>query len=942
MNGIDPVFFDKKFSATRYMLRYVVGASTDHLRHEQLVRVTKFREIADKEIAGVIDENYANFNTSLARFTSISNQLEGSKSGFLLVSMALPNTETREKIREVSTRSTDGKNILSSKTKNLRELLLQKYEAKKVIDIINEIQYIEAAPAKIEAMMSERNYLGAVDMFTNSLDLVFSDKLVAFHAITGVRNALMECKQTIEDHLVHELHYIIYSKGAFAHFSKANQYSLASIENELSNDSFLDNEFDKHMFQSNQLDNDRGSHTFANTSNASHNALAASNPLEAVVNAVKKLHREVEVIGTLKTSLENELNEVLIEISLICRGIFNSSSYTSFDNKFTEKKFGKHDHSTNFQTFLRLLFHVLRRIAQRHFLVSVYFNSKGESWNYGMQEVISRISSLLERILGEYLEETAPAESSGRAKNTKAASAPEELFKLSRNKPSKDGNLARLTLPHDATGNVIEESHTRVCEPSVFHLPVVYDDLQLISKDLQQFFRVNSTSSGSGFNSFLNQFISQKWIPKVKTKAQQFLALKYRNLVTTCRLPLPSDTSYQPPSIDSLLYIAEETCEMMERMPDHVLELMGVLDATVLKWLEDCTAIVRDIREPTINHHQIIQSVSFSDLIALFHRYEGYQRAKKAGPIPYQQSKLKPASQTAPSSSSTDEKKSPADVIMEKELELESEFYDPDSWTKGTKGLLMDNSRIGMLAYVNSGCDFIAQYLQTVGIKDSRSASNTKRESSFGHTSAVSTPPPIVLQATSWRCSALADECLFFLRREIRLHCFYYLTQLISQRYDLAEEQVTMAQDSVLSLNINLSSIENALQPYLSSDKMALAFDGIDALLANILICNLKQMNGCKFTKGGVQQMLLNIGALHQGLTGILYSYPSIGRTGYQFEHAKRYYQLLNLSETQLEVFLLDNRKTYAPDVYKALWRVDTPHRVLNKGSVNKLDSILR
>lgn len=81
-----------------------------------------------------------------------------------------------------------------------------------VIDIINEIQYIEAAPAKIQAMMNERNYLGAVDMFTNSLDLVFSDKLVAFHAITGVRNALMECKQTIEDQLVQELHFIIYSK----------------------------------------------------------------------------------------------------------------------------------------------------------------------------------------------------------------------------------------------------------------------------------------------------------------------------------------------------------------------------------------------------------------------------------------------------------------------------------------------------------------------------------------------------------------------------------------------------------------------------------------------------------------------------------------------------------------------------------------------------------
>lgn len=106
------------------------------------------------------------------------------------------------------------------------------------------------------------------------------------------------------------------------------------------------------------------------------------------------------------------------------------------------------------------------------------------------------------------------------AKDTKVASAPGELFKLSRNKPPKDGNGSRLALPHDASGKVIEDSHARVCEPSVFYLPVVYDDLQLISKDLQQFFRSNSTSSGSRFNSFLNQFISHRWIPKVKTKAQ--------------------------------------------------------------------------------------------------------------------------------------------------------------------------------------------------------------------------------------------------------------------------------------------------------------------------------------------------------------------------------------------------------------------------------------
>ncbi|TYZ65414.1 hypothetical protein PybrP1_002491 [[Pythium] brassicae (nom. inval.)] len=920
---IDAAFFDKKFSVTRHMLRYVVGASSDDVRHEHLQRVTRQREVADREIAGVIDENFANFNTSLARFASISGQLE----------------ETRGKIVEVAKRSTDGKNILSSKTKNLRELLLQKYEAKKVIDIINEIQYIEVAPAKIRAMMSERNYTAALETFSHALDLVFNDKLLAFHAITGVRNALMECKQAIEDQLVHELHYIIYSKEAFAHFAKANQYSLASIENELSNDSQLDIEFDKHVLESNQLDNDRGSRTFTDSGAAAlHASLAHSNPLEAAVNAVKKLHREVEVIGTLKTSLESELDEVLLSISLICRGIFNASSYTSFENCFTEKQFGKHDHSDNFQTFLRLLFHVLRRIAQRHFLVSLYLNAKGESWSYGMQDVVARISGLLQRVLAEYLEEAAAVDGAAVAKDAKAVAASGELFQLSRNRPSKDAGASRLAVAHDAAGRVIHDAHdARVCERSVFHLPVVYDDLQLMSKDLQRFFPPSSASGGSDFCAFLNQFISHKWIPKVKAKAQQFLALKYRNLVTTTRLPLPSDTSYQPPSIDSLLYIAAEICSMMSHMPNHALELVGVLDATVLKWLDDCSAIVRDIREPTINHRKVLQSVSFSDLLAMFHKYDGYTRAKKAGPIPYQQARVKPAvgSSSTASSSSGGDRKTPAEAIMDKEFELEQEFYNPDAWAGGTKGLLMDNSRVGMLAYVNSACDFIAQYLQTVD-------TSPKRESSFGGHIAGASAPPLALQATSWRCSALADECLFFLRREIRLHCFYFLTQLVSQRYDLADGQVTMAQDSVLSLNINLSALENALRPYLSSEKMALAFDGIDALMASILIGNLAQMNGCKFTKGGVQQMLLNIGALHQGLTGILYSYPSVDRSGFHFEHAKRYFQLLNLSETQLEVFLLDNRRAYSPDNYKALWRVETPHRVLGKGSVNKLDSILR
>lgn len=76
-------------------------------------------------------------------------------------------------------------------------------------------------------------------------------------------------------------------KGAFENFARANQYSLASIEHELSNDAFLDNEFDKQMYQSNQRDCEQDRLVFADSTSATSNQVTA-NPLLAAVNAVKK------------------------------------------------------------------------------------------------------------------------------------------------------------------------------------------------------------------------------------------------------------------------------------------------------------------------------------------------------------------------------------------------------------------------------------------------------------------------------------------------------------------------------------------------------------------------------------------------------------------------------------------------------------------------------
>lgn len=98
-----------------------------------------------------------------------------------------------------------------------------------------------------------------------------------------------------------------------------------------------------------------------------------------------------------------------------------------------------------------------------------------------------------------------------------------DLFRLSRNKPPSETAAKLLHLSHEADlvkSDGVEKTLTRVCEPSVFHLPPVYEDLELIAKDLQQYFRTSNPFSSSDIGAFLRVFVTQQWVPKVQTKAQ--------------------------------------------------------------------------------------------------------------------------------------------------------------------------------------------------------------------------------------------------------------------------------------------------------------------------------------------------------------------------------------------------------------------------------------
>mmetsp|Transcript_4434 Transcript_4434/g.10434 ORF Transcript_4434/g.10434 Transcript_4434/m.10434 type:complete len:97 (-) Transcript_4434:116-406(-) len=68
-----------------------------------------------------------------------------------------------------------------------------------------------------------------------------------------------------------------------------------------------------------------------------------------------------------------------------------------------------------------------------------------------------------------------------------------------------------------------------------------------------------------------------------------------------------------------------------------------------------------------------------------------------------------------------------------------------------------------------------------------------------------------------------------------------------------------------------------------------------------------------RITKEGVMQITRNLYALQQNLTNIVLS--SSGH----FDHARRYFELINKSLEDLEQFRAENPKEFSQDEYKAI-----------------------
>lgn len=162
------------------------------------------------------------------------------------------------------------------------------------------------------------------------------------------------------------------------------------------------------------------------------------------------------------------------------------------------------------------------------------------------------------------------------------------------------------------------------------------------------------------------------------------------------------------------------------------------------------------------------------------------------------------------------------------------------------------------------------------------------------------------------RFEGLAEKCLFQIRVEVQMHCFFHLRAMAAAEYDLQSES-SQPEQFVIDLNKDLTRIEEALSRYYDSAKIQYVFGNLDRLICSIMMRSLPLMAQRRVSKFGVLQITRNLYALQQNLTNIVTS-----QNGH-FDRARKYFELINLSLEDLEQFRAENASLFSQEEFEVI-----------------------
>ena len=152
-----------------------------------------------KGLKSVVNEHYTDFNSAVGTYHKIQNAI----------------VESQSRVRQLKLGLIDVKDGMLKARPEVKSMAEQSGSHDNMLATLNSIVSFKAIPAQLEERISEKKFLGAVDLVMESLKNITKSDYNDIGAITDLRNYFTNQESTLLDILVEELHDHLYLRSPY-------------------------------------------------------------------------------------------------------------------------------------------------------------------------------------------------------------------------------------------------------------------------------------------------------------------------------------------------------------------------------------------------------------------------------------------------------------------------------------------------------------------------------------------------------------------------------------------------------------------------------------------------------------------------------------------------------------------------------------------------------
>ncbi|KAI0459894.1 Sec8 exocyst complex component-specific domain-containing protein [Xylaria acuta] len=159
----------------------------------------KTHQYLQDSLKGIVHEHHQGFNSSIGTFHKIQGSIQASQ----------------KRVRALKESLAGSKNSLCTSDPDLKKLYKSSQMYDEVLQTLGELEDLRTVPDQLEARISEKRFLTAVEVLQNALRKLRKPELDDIGALSDLRSYLANQETALMDILVEELHEHLYLKSPY-------------------------------------------------------------------------------------------------------------------------------------------------------------------------------------------------------------------------------------------------------------------------------------------------------------------------------------------------------------------------------------------------------------------------------------------------------------------------------------------------------------------------------------------------------------------------------------------------------------------------------------------------------------------------------------------------------------------------------------------------------